>query len=215
MTTPITTSTTTRVLVADDHPVVRGGVVALLSGHPDFEVVGEAGSAEEAITLAEQTRPDVVVCDLRMGPGGDGVDVTKALRHSGTGPAVVILTTYDHDVDIVRAVEAGAAGYLLKDAAPAAIVAAVRTAAEGGIVLDPHQEQRVVASMRTRRAELSGREREVLDLLARGLSNREIAKELFLSEATVKTHLIHVYEKLGVDSRMAAVAAARTSGLLT
>lgn len=205
---------TVRVLVVDDHPIVRGGVVALLRTQPDLEVVGEAATSAEAIARGVDLAPDVVLCDLRMGAGADGVDVTRALRGDGDGPAVVILTTYDHDVDIVRAVEAGAAGYLLKDAAPEAIVEAVRVAAAGGIVLDPQQEQRVVATMRTRRAELSAREREVLGLVAQGLSNREIARSLFLSEATVKTHLIHVYDKLGVDSRTAAIAAGRAAGLL-
>jgi len=205
---------TVRVLVVDDHPIVRGGVVALLRGHADLEVVGEAGTAAEAIALGRELAPDVVLSDLRLGTGSDGVDVTTALRAGGTGPAVVILTTYDHDVDIVRAVEAGAAGYLLKDAAPEAIIDAVRLAAAGGTVLDAQQEQRVVATMRTRRAELSPREREVLTLLVSGRSNRDIARELFLSEATVKTHLIHLYDKLGVDSRTAAVAAARAAGLI-
>ena len=203
---------TVRVLVVDDHPIVRGGLVALLQGQPDVEVVGEASNAAEAISRADDTMPDVVLTDLRLGPGGDGVDITKALRHTASGPAVVILTTYDHDVDIVRAVEAGAAGYLLKDADPQAIIAAIRTA--GGIVLDESQERRVVESMRVRRVDLSGREREVLALVADGLSNREIAKALFLSEATVKTHLVHAFDKLGVDSRTAAVAAARAAGVI-
>jgi DNA-binding NarL/FixJ family response regulator len=205
---------TVRVLVVDDHPIVRGGLVALLQGQPDVEVVGEASNAAEAISRADDTMPDVVLTDLRLGPGGDGVDITKALRHTASGPAVVILTTYDHDVDIVRAVEAGAAGYLLKDADPQAIIAAIRTAAAGGIVLDESQERRVVESMRVRRVDLSGREREVLALVADGLSNREIAKALFLSEATVKTHLVHAFDKLGVDSRTAAVAAARAAGVI-
>jgi DNA-binding NarL/FixJ family response regulator len=205
---------TIRVLVVDDHPIVRGGVVALLSARPDIEVVGEADDAASAVSLGRALGPDVVLCDLRLGPGGDGVDITRTLRAGANPPAVVILTTYDHDVDIVRAVEAGAAGYLLKDASPDTIVDALRTAAAGGIVLDARQAERVVATMRTRRADLSAREREVLGLLARGLSNREIARALFLSEATVKTHLIHVYDKLGVESRTAAIAAARTAGLV-
>ena len=203
-----------RVLVVDDHPIVRGGIAALLHGQADLEIIGEAGSASEAIRLADRLSIDVVLCDLRLGPGGDGVDVTKTLRRNGVGPAVVILTTFDHDADIVRAVEAGASGYLLKDADPQAIVDAVRSAARGETILDDHLEARVVATMRTRRPELSPREREVLDLLAEGHSNRELARQLFLSEATVKTHLNHLYDKLGVDSRTAAVAAARHSGLL-
>ncbi|HQV90043.1 MAG TPA: response regulator transcription factor [Phycicoccus sp.] len=203
-----------RVLVVDDHPIVRGGVVALLRGQDDVDVVGEAATADDAIASAQSLNVDVVLCDLRLGAGGDGVDVTKSLRTNDSGPSVVILTTYDHDVDIVRAVEAGAAGYLLKDADPAAIVEAVRAAARGETILDDHLEARVVATMRTRRAELSPREREVLVHLAAGRSNREIARQLFLSEATVKTHLNHLYEKLGVESRTAAVAAARQTGLI-
>ena len=128
---------TVRVLVVDDHPIVRGGLVALLQGQPDVEVVGEASNGAEAISRADDTMPDVVLTDLRLGPGGDGVDITKALRHTASGPAVVILTTYDHDVDIVRAVEAGARGYLLKDAPTAVLADAIRRAARGETVLAP------------------------------------------------------------------------------
>lgn len=197
------------VLVVDDHPVVRAGLTALLSVQPGLLVVGEAADGTEAVRLAAKLTPDVVLCDLRLGEGPDGVQVTRAVD-----TAVLILTTYDHDADLVRAVEAGAAGYLLKDADPADIVAAIQSAARGETVLNPHLTSRVVAAMRVRRTELSARELEVLGLVAHGLSNRDIARRLILSEATVKTHLNHVFGKLGVDNRTAAVAAARGAGLL-
>ena len=167
---------------------------------------------EAALTELEETDPDVVVTDMRLGDGeGDGVDL--AARLSGRVP-VLVLTTYDHDRDIVRAVEAGAAGYLLKDASPDAIIAAVRAAAEGADVFSPDQTRRVTETMRAPRAELSERERAVLELVAAGSSNRQIAKDLFVTEATVKTHLVRTFAKLGVDSRTAAVARAREWGLL-
>ena len=155
-----------------------------------------------------------MVTDLRLGDGTDGVGVTAALRSGRGAPAVLVLTTYDTDRDIVRAVEAGAAGYLLKDAAPSDIVDAVVRAAAGETVLSPALAQRVVARMSRPRAQLSAREVEILEAVARGLGNREIARELFISEATVKTHLVHVYTKLDVESRTAAVARARDEGLI-
>lgn len=203
-----------RVLVVDDHPVVRAGLTALLSVQPGLEVVGEAPDGVCAIQGAADLSPDVVLCDLRLGEGPDGVAVTRAVRSSGAGPAVLILTTYDHDADLVRAVEAGAAGYLLKDADPGAIVTAIEAAARGESVLGPELTRRVVESMRVRRAELSAREVEVLSLVAQGLSNRDIARRLVVSEATVKTHLNHVFAKLGAESRTAAVASARAAGLI-
>lgn len=203
-----------RVLVVDDHPVVRAGLFALLAANPRLDVVGQAGDGAAALAAAAELAPDVVLCDLRLGDGIDGVGVTRALRARPQPPAVVILTTYDHDVDIVRAVEAGAAGYLLKDTAPAAIVAAIVGAAAGETVLSATMTDRMIATMRTRRAGLSERELEVLRLVADGLSNREIARSLLVSEATVKTHLNHAYGKLGVDSRTAAIAAARSAGLV-
>lgn len=206
---------TVTVLVVDDHPVVRAGLIALLSVQPGLEVVGEAPDGQAALDAAARLRPDVILCDLRLGEGPDGVAVTRAVR-SGPGPvpAVLILTTYDHDVDVVRAVEAGAAGYLLKDAAPATIVDSIEAAARGESVLGPELTERVVQTMRVRRADLSARELDVLRLVAEGLSNRDVAKRLVVSEATVKTHLNHVFAKLGAESRTAAVASARAAGLI-
>lgn len=203
-----------RVVVVEDHPVTRLGIVALLGQDERLTVVGEAGTGEEAVAVVEQELPDVVVTDLRLGDGMDGVGVTAALRARRGAPAVLVLTTYDTDRDIVRAVEAGAAGYLLKDADPADIVGAVVRAASGETVLSPALAQRVVARMGRQRADLSAREVEILAAVARGLGNREIARSLVISEATVKTHLVHVFTKLDVDSRTAAVARAREEGLL-
>ena len=203
-----------RAVVVEDHPVTRMGVVALLSRDERVQVVGEAGTGEDALAIVAAERPDVVVTDLRLGPGIDGVGVTAALRSSTPAPAVLVLTTYDTDRDIVRAVEAGAAGYLLKDADPDEIIGAVIRASTGQTVLSPALAQRVVARLSRAAAELSAREVEILGAVARGLSNREIARTLVISEATVKTHLVHVFTKLDVDSRTAAVARARADGLL-
>lgn len=205
---------TVSVVVVEDHPVTRMGVVALLGQDERLSVVGEAGTGEEALAVVEREAPDVVVTDLRLGDGMDGVGVTAALRARRESPAVLVLTTYDTDRDIVRAVEAGAAGYLLKDAAPVDIVGAVVRAARGETVLTPDLAQRVVARMSRARVDLSAREVEILAAVARGLGNREIARELVISEATVKTHLVHAFTKLDVDSRTAAVARARDEGLL-
>ncbi|WP_277451975.1 response regulator transcription factor [Janibacter sp. DB-40] len=203
-----------RVVVVEDHPVTRMGLIALLGQEDRITVVGEAGTGEEAIALVERERPDVVVTDLRLGEGPDGVAVTASLRSRVPAPAVLVLTTYDTDRDIVRAVEAGAAGYLLKDADPAEITSAVLRAAAGETVLSPALAQRVVARISRPQAQLSAREVEILAAVARGLSNKEVARELVISEATVKTHLVHVFTKLDVDSRTAAVARAREDGVL-
>ena len=208
------TSSPVRVVVVEDHPVTRMGSVALLGQDERLSVVGQAGTGEEALATVEAQRPDVVVTDLRLGAGMDGVGVTSAVRARRGAPAVLVLTTYDTDRDIVRAVEAGAAGYLLKDADPADIVGAVVAAASGESVLSTALAQRVVARMGRQQADLSAREVEILTAVAQGLGNREIARTLFISEATVKTHLVHVFTKLDVDSRTAAVARAREDGLL-
>lgn len=203
-----------RVLIADDHPIVRAGVRALFAGHPDVDVVGEAATGEEALTLTRHLAPDVVLCDLRMGDGMDGVQTTAALRALDPAPAVIILTTFDRDAEILGAIEAGAAGYVLKDAPPDAIVRAVRDAADGRLALTPELTERVVQVMRAPRVRLTEREHEVLRLLDQGASNPQIAKTLFVTEATVKTHLVHIFAKLDVDSRSRAVAVARERGIL-
>jgi DNA-binding NarL/FixJ family response regulator len=203
-----------RVLIADDHPIVRAGVRALFDSRADVEVVGEAATGEEAVALSLHLAPDIVLCDLRMGEGMDGVQTTAALRVLDPAPAVVILTTFDRDAEILGAIEAGASGYVLKDAAPDAIVRAVREAADGRLALTPELSERVVQVLRAPRVRLTEREHEVLRLLDQGASNPQIAKSLFVAEATVKTHLVHIFAKLGVDSRSRAVAVARERGLL-
>ena len=203
-----------RVLIADEHPIVRAGVRALFAGHPDIDVVGEAATGEEAVTLARHLAPDVVLCDLRMGEGMDGVAATAEMRALIPAPAVIILTTFDRDAEILGAIEAGASGYVLKDAPPDAIARAVREAAAGRLALTPELSERVVQVLRAPRVRLTDREQEVLRLLDTGASNPQIAKALFVTEATVKTHLVHIFAKLGVDSRARAVAVARERGLL-
>lgn len=205
---------TLRLLVVDDHPVVRMGLAAMLSEHADFEVVGEAADGAEAVLLAERLTPDVVLMDLRM-PVLDGAAATARLRGTAEPPAVLVLTTYDTDADIVRAVEAGANGYLLKDSPREVLADAIRRAARGETVLAPP----VVATLASRlRApagpSLTDRETEVLKCVARGLSNAEVGRELHIGEATVKTHLLRAFEKLGVTDRTAAVTAALRAGLI-
>ncbi|QKW30086.1 response regulator transcription factor [Streptomyces seoulensis] len=204
-----------RLLLADDHPVVRAGLRAVLSAEPDFTIVGEAPTAERAVELAAAGGIDVVLMDLQFGPGGaHGAEATARITARPGAPRVLVLTTYDTDADILAAVEAGAAGYLLKDAPPPELAAAVRTAAAGRSALAPAVAHRLMDRMRTPAAALSRRELEVLELVRDGLSNLEISKRLFLSQATVKSHLVHVYAKLGVESRTAAVAAATEQGLV-
>jgi DNA-binding NarL/FixJ family response regulator len=205
-----------KVLLVDDHPVVRAGLAGILASESDLAVVGEAGSAEEAVALAGARQPDVVLMDLRM-PAGDGVSATAGVLAVAPAARVVVLTTYETDADILRAVESGAAGYLLKDASRAELVGAIRAAARGETVLAPSVANRLMARLRRPHASdaLSPREIEVLQLVARGRSNAEIGKELFISEATVKTHLLRTFAKLGVSDRTAAVTTAIASGHVT
>ncbi|MFJ7989940.1 response regulator [Streptomyces sp. NPDC096351] len=205
---------TIRLLLADDHPVVRAGLRAVLDTEPDFAVVAEAATAERAVELAEAGGVDVVLMDLQFGAGMHGSEATAAITAAPGGPKVLVLTTYDTDADILAAVEAGASGYLLKDAPPEELAAAVRTAAAGQSALAPAVAHRLMDRMRTPAEALTKRELEVLQLVGEGLSNQQISKVLFLSQATVKSHLVHVFAKLGVDSRTAAVAAATARRLI-
>jgi len=202
------------VLLVDDHPVVRTGVRGMLAGEPDITVVGEAASGAEALTAVRALAPAVVLMDLRM-PGGDGVSATAQILAAAPATRVVVLTTYETDADILRAVEAGAAGYLLKDASRADLLHAVRSAARGETVLTPSVANRLLRHVRRPATEsLSAREVEVLRLVARGLSNVEIGRELHIGEATVKTHLLRTFAKLGVSDRTAAVTTAMALGLI-
>lgn len=204
-----------RLLIVDDHPVVRDGLHGMFTGDPRFEVIGEAADGARAVALAETLRPDVVLMDLRM-PGVDGVTAITSMAERGIPARVLVLTTYDTDSDVLPAVEAGATGYLLKDAPREELFRAVLAAARGEAVLSPTVASRLLSQVRTPAKEpLSQRELEVLGMVARGATNREAAARLFISEATVKTHLLHVYAKLGVNDRAAAVAAAFERGLLT
>ena len=203
-----------RVLVVDDHPVVRSGLIGMLDIEDDLEIVGEAGDGEEALLRVAELAPDVVLMDLRM-PRLDGAGATARIVAAWPSSRVLVLTTYDSDADIVRAVEAGATGYLLKDTPRAVLVDAVRAAARGETVLAPPVAARLVSRMRAPVPEtLTPREVQVLTLVARGLSNGEIGRELLIGEATVKTHLLRVFAKLGVDDRTRAVTAAMERGIL-
>jgi len=202
------------VLVVDDHPVVRSGLIGMLAVEEDLDVVGEAGDGEEAVARVAALEPDVVLMDLRM-PRLDGAGATARIRADHPRTRVLVLTTYDTDGDIVRAVEAGAAGYLLKDTPRAHLVEAVRAASRGETVLAPTVAAKLVSRMRAPVAEpVTPREVEVLRCVARGLSNAEIGRELFIGEATVKTHLLRVFAKLGVGDRTRAVTVAMELGVL-
>ncbi|WTW49319.1 response regulator transcription factor [Streptomyces sp. NBC_00015] len=205
-----------RLLLCDDHAVVRAGLRALLSSADGIDVVGEAGTGEEALALAARLRPDVVLMDLQLDSGMDGVTATRRLTGGPeAGPRVLVLTMFDTDADITRAIEAGATGYLLKAERPDELFAAIRAAAAGRTALSAPVADRLLTRLRSPRPTLSAREHEILAQLARGLGNREIARALFISEATVKTHLGRIYNKLGVETRSGAVAVAQERRLLS
>lgn len=201
---------TVRIVLVDDHPVVRAGLRALLEAAEGLDVVGEAADLGAAVSLVRAVRPDVVLMDLSLGEGPGGVEVTARLREEDSPPEVLVLTTYDTEADVIRALDAGARGYLLKDAPPDDLYAAVRATARGETVLAPTVAATLVrrASSGAIAAVVTEREVEVLELLSQGWGNRELAKALLVSEATVKSHLSHIYAKLGVDTRAGAVAAA-------
>ena len=202
-----------RLLLTDDHPVVRAGIRALLESEPDLEVVAEAATAEDAVRIALTTEVDLVLMDLQFPGAVQGAEATRRIRSQAGAPRVLVLTNYDTDADILGAIEAGASGYLLKDAPPAELIAAVRASAVGESALAPVVSSRLDAS-RTSSERLTSREAEVLSLVAEGRTNRDIGRALFLSEATVKSHLVHIFTKLGVGSRTAAVARARELGAI-
>lgn len=203
-----------RILIADDHPVVRAGLRALFEAEPDLEVAFEAASAADAVARCARGDIDLVLMDLQFGDGPSGADATRMLQDLDAPPRVLVLTNYDTDADILGAVEAGASGYLLKDTPPGELIAAVRAAAGGASALAPSIASRLRARRHSPTPGLSPREIEVLGLVAAGRSNREIGRDLFLSEATVKSHLVHIFTKLGVNSRTRAVAAARELGAI-
>jgi DNA-binding NarL/FixJ family response regulator len=203
-----------RILLVDDHPVVRHGLRGMLDAEPDLSVVGEASSGTAGVAAARELTPDIVLMDLRM-PDGDGVQATGQILAALPAARVVVLTTYETDRDILRAIEAGASGYLLKDASPADLADAVRAAARGETVLAPSVASTLIRQVRAPAPPaLSAREAQVLRLVAQGRTNADIGKELFISEATVKTHLLRVFNKLDVADRTAAVTTAMSHGLL-
>ncbi len=207
-------SSVVRVVIADDHPVVRAGLRGMIESEPDIEVVAEAANGQEAVSLVGRLQPEVVLMDLQM-PEFDGVAATQEIRDRYPETNVLVLTTYDTDADITRAINAGAIGYLLKDAPRQDLFAAIRGTARGESVLTPAVASRLMSKMRRPAEEsLTEREIDVLAQVADGQSNKEIAKELFISEATVKTHLVHIFGKLGVDDRTAAVTAALERGII-
>jgi DNA-binding NarL/FixJ family response regulator len=203
-----------RIVIADDHPIFRAGLQGLLSAQEDFQVVGEAANGREAVSVVRHASPDVLLVDLQM-PELDGLGAIKEIRGIAPQTRILVLTTYDSDGDILRAVEAGATGYLLKDTPREELFRAIRSTARGDSVLSPSVASKLVGRARGPvEKSLSAREIEVLTLVARGISNKIIGKDLRISEATVKTHLLHIFAKLGVDDRTAAVTAAMERGML-
>ncbi|MGX1472436.1 UNVERIFIED_CONTAM: DNA-binding NarL/FixJ family response regulator [Streptomyces canus] len=208
-------SSPVRLLLCDDHAVVRAGLRALLASADGIDVVGEAATGEEALAMAAHLGPDVVLMDLQLDDGMDGVTAIRQLTAGDArGPRVLVLTMFDTDADITRAIEAGATGYLLKAEQPEELFTAIRDAASGRSTLSAPVADRLLTRLRSPRPTLSAREHEILAQLARGLGNREIARALFISEATVKTHLGRIYGKLGVETRAGAVAVAKERRLL-
>lgn len=198
-----------RIVLVDDHPVVRAGLRALVDGQDDLTVVAEADGSDAAVVVVTRERPDVVLMDLNLGQGRPGgAEVTAALRSLARPPEVLVLTTYDTEADVMRALDAGARGYLLKDTPPSELFAGIRATARGETVLAPSVAATLVRRTGPGAAAVTEREVEVLELLSRGMGNREMARALFVSEATVKSHLTHIYTKLGVDTRAGAIAAA-------
>lgn len=203
-----------RLLIVDDHPVVRAGLRGMLSGQPDFEVLGEAANGAEAVAMTRKLHPNVVLMDLRM-PEMDGVTAIGQIKAKDPDVQVIVLTTYDSDSDILPAIESGATGYLLKDAPREELFQAIRAAAQGKPLLTSAIAARLMERMRSPAVEaLSSREIEVLNLVAKGASNKEIAGQLYITEATVKSHLLRIFGKLGVADRTAAVTRALEQGIL-
>jgi DNA-binding NarL/FixJ family response regulator len=203
-----------RILVTDDHPVVRAGLSGMLSGEPDFEVVGEAQNGKEAVAFVGELKPDVVLMDLRM-PEMDGVTAIGHIKSDHPDVHILVLTTYESDADILRAIETGATGYLLKDTPREELFGAIRTVAQGQSPLAPGVAARLMQRVRDPEEEgLSTREIEVLELVAHGTSNKEIAKQLWVSETTVKSHMLHIFDKLSVTDRTAAVTEALKRGII-
>lgn len=203
-----------RILVVDDHPIVRSGIAAVLATQSDFEVVGEASNGDSAIEAAERLKPDIVLMDLRM-PGRNGADASAAILAVRPATRIVVLTTYASDGEVLRAIEVGAVGYLLKDVPHEGLFRALRAVSRGERYLAPQVTERLLSRLRPRaRSTLTERELAVLNLVARGDGNSEIASALGIAEPTVKAHLVHIFEKLGVDNRTAAARVARQAGLI-